>query len=44
MKNRNHASVIILGSASIFTLAVLALLAALLPASVRAQSKPRSGR
>ena len=40
MKNRNHASVIILGSASIFTLAVLALLAALLPASVRAQSKP----
>jgi len=40
MKNRNHASVIILGSASIFTLAVLALLAALLPASVRAQAKP----
>jgi peptidyl-prolyl cis-trans isomerase SurA len=40
MKNRNHASVIILGSASIFTLAVLALLAALLPASLRAQTKP----
>jgi peptidyl-prolyl cis-trans isomerase SurA len=40
MKNRNHASVIILGSASIFTLAVLALLAALLPVSLRAQTKP----
>ncbi len=40
MKNRNHASVLTLGFTSIFTLVVLALLAALLPASVRAQAKP----
>jgi peptidyl-prolyl cis-trans isomerase SurA len=40
MKNRNHASVLTSGFAAIFTLAVLALLAAMLPASVRAQTKP----
>jgi len=40
MKNRSHASVLTPGFTSIFTLAVLALLAALLPASVRAQAKP----
>jgi peptidyl-prolyl cis-trans isomerase SurA len=39
MKNRNHPSVLTLGLTLIFTLAVLALPAALFPASVRAQAK-----
>ncbi|MGB8541938.1 MAG: peptidylprolyl isomerase [Candidatus Acidiferrales bacterium] len=39
MKNRNHPSVLTLGLTLIFTLAVLALPAALIPASVRAQAK-----
>ncbi|MGD0403465.1 MAG: peptidylprolyl isomerase [Candidatus Acidiferrales bacterium] len=44
MKNRNHTSVLTLrdtfGFAAIFALVALVLLAALLPASVRAQAKP----
>jgi peptidyl-prolyl cis-trans isomerase SurA len=40
MKNRNHASVLTSGFTSIFALVVLVLVAALLPASVRAQAKP----
>jgi len=42
MKNRNHASAsaLALKSTSVFTVAVLALLAALLPTSMRAQAKP----
>jgi peptidyl-prolyl cis-trans isomerase SurA len=40
VSNRNHASVLTLKSTSMFALVVLALLAALLPASVRAQAKP----
>jgi len=40
MKNRDHASALALKSTSVFTVAVLALLAALLPTSMRAQAKP----
>jgi peptidyl-prolyl cis-trans isomerase SurA len=42
MKNRNHASVLTLGFTLVFTLVMLALLAAVLPVSVRAQAKPAS--
>jgi peptidyl-prolyl cis-trans isomerase SurA len=40
MKNRNHASALTLKFTSIFTLVVLALLTALVPATARAQAKP----